>query len=278
MSDSGWIKSYRKLKSDGWFKNLAFAGFWHWCLQSAAFKDSMVFVGMQRIHLKPGQFVFSYKIAMSETDVSMRTARTYIERLKNDKQIDIQTTNKYSIITIINWDTYQDVSNSSDKQTDKQTDKQPTSNRQTKGVIPIIEEYKEDKEVKEINIYARENAPLTDIQNSKKTKKQTETKTEYAPAVKMTAAEYDSFIAAYGDACPEMLEILSDYKLSTGKNYKSDRATMNTWVQKEFKKRYPKAVFPKDADKPQAKKSTGNPFADYALELEEQEKKTKPWN
>lgn len=174
MSNTGgWVKSYRKLKEDGWFKDLAFAGFWHWLIQSAAFKECTSFEAGREIALNPGQLVFSYKKATTETSISVQTARTYIERLKINKRINIQTTNKYSIITIINWDTYQGGEDVANKQDNSQINRPATSKQQAEPVTPLYEEVKEYKENKEL-IHSCANAQAQERKTQKpKLKKET---------------------------------------------------------------------------------------------------------
>jgi hypothetical protein len=67
--------------------------------------------------------------------------RTALEHLKTTKEITIKTTNRFSIITICNYNTYQD-ENCEDNQQDNQqiTNKQPADNH--------IQEYKNDKKEK----------------------------------------------------------------------------------------------------------------------------------
>ena len=53
---------------------------------------------------------------------------------------------------------------------------------------------------------------------------------DIAGYVKVTDREYDSLRERFGKDLPEMVEILSAYKESTGKKYKSDAAALRGWV------------------------------------------------
>jgi hypothetical protein len=83
-------------------------------------------VGCQLVHLIPGEFIFGLNKASDELKMSVRSIRTLIAFLKKSQNLTIKTTNKYSIISIVNWDTYQQT----EIINDTQSDKPPTSNRQ----------------------------------------------------------------------------------------------------------------------------------------------------
>jgi hypothetical protein len=100
------------------------------------------------IVIKRGQILTGLNSLNKNTGITIRTLRTCLDRLQNTKEIDRQTTNKYSLITICNYESYQCNGLSSDKQSDKRvtsnrqaTDKQPTTNNNNK----------EEKELKNEN-------------------------------------------------------------------------------------------------------------------------------
>lgn len=64
-------------------------------------------VGLQEITLKPGQFVFGRRAAAKELRMGEKQIRNILTFLKKAGNVAIKTTNKFSIITIINWPTYQ---------------------------------------------------------------------------------------------------------------------------------------------------------------------------
>jgi len=76
--------------------------------------------------VKRGQFVTGYLSLSRHTGISIRTIRTCIKRLKSTSEITIQTTNKYSIITINKYDSYQ----FDDKVSDKPKKRKSPSKRQ----------------------------------------------------------------------------------------------------------------------------------------------------
>jgi len=81
-------------------------------------------VGLQVIQLMPGQFIFGRKKAADDTGLTEREIRTIIDHLKNTGNLTIKTTNKFSIITVMDSDRCQ-----SDKIENDQTNDKPMSNK-----------------------------------------------------------------------------------------------------------------------------------------------------
>ena len=82
---------------------------------------------MQVVDLEPGQFVFGRKAASLELNMSEQRIRTCLKKLECLQNISVKSTNKFSIISIINWHCYQQ-----DKEINNQqsTNNQPTINQQ----------------------------------------------------------------------------------------------------------------------------------------------------
>jgi len=73
----------------------------------ASYKEFDAIVGLQVVHLMPGQFVFGLHVASKETGLSIQEIRTIVDFLRKAGNLTIKSTNKFSVITIINWPTYQ---------------------------------------------------------------------------------------------------------------------------------------------------------------------------
>ena len=72
------------------------------------------------------------------------------------------------------------------------------------------------------------------IKNKNKEKKK-DIKNSYADDVKLTEIEYQKLIESHGEsATKRMIEILDNYKASTGKKYASDYRTILNWVVKRY--------------------------------------------
>lgn len=83
-------------------------------------------------------------------------------------------------------------------------------------------------------------APQKSSSKSQSKKKAQDNKKKYAEAVTMTEEEYQKLTQqhtkAFVDKC---IEILNNYKLSSGKQYKSDYHTILNWVVERVSKDYP---------------------------------------
>jgi hypothetical protein len=99
------------------------------------------------------------------------------------------------------------------------------------------EENKEENKEDTSNIFSGENSEETGESKVKesKEKKSKVNKINYAEYVSMTNDEYQKLLAAYGEeATKKMIEILDNYKGSTGKKYKSDYRTILNWVVQRY--------------------------------------------
>jgi len=94
------------------FENPRLLKIWIWCLLKARHEGGEAIVGRQKIHLNRGQFLFGRNKAAQELDLSPTSVWDYMKFLEFDNSIVIKSTTKYSIVTIINWDFYQEKSTS----------------------------------------------------------------------------------------------------------------------------------------------------------------------
>jgi len=141
----GYIKVWRKIVDAGWLQNHKLCAFWLWCLIKASHKEFDAIVGCQTVKLMPGEFVFGLKVASKELKITIQSIRTLLDFLKTTQNLTIKSTNKFSVITITNWNTYQIQENEINTQSNKPlTNKQQTTNN--------IQECKEHKNVKKVFI------------------------------------------------------------------------------------------------------------------------------
>lgn len=134
----GWIKLYRQSLDNGWLRNHKLWVFWCYCLLKASHKKQKVFVDNKRILLQAGQFVFGRRKASKETGLSEQSIRTCLNTLKTLENSTIVSTNKYSIVTVVNWTLYQ---GKNSEITSKTTNNQPATNQQ-------LTTYKKDKKLR----------------------------------------------------------------------------------------------------------------------------------
>jgi hypothetical protein len=127
--ERGYVKLWKKSLDSGMLQNPELWAFWSWCLLKATRRTYKQMVGYQEIELQPGQLVFGREAVAKELKSSAQTIRTCVKTLVKQKNITIKSTNKFSIISIVNWNTYQSTDCESNQQTNQEvTSNQPASN------------------------------------------------------------------------------------------------------------------------------------------------------
>jgi len=132
----GYVRLWRKSLDAGWIRNHKLWAFWTYCLMKASHKEYDAIVGLQVVHLMPGQFIFGLRVASRETGLSIRQIRTILDFLRKAGNLTIKTTNKFSIITVINWPTYQ----GNDAENDTLNDKPLTNKGQHTNIKTLKKE------------------------------------------------------------------------------------------------------------------------------------------
>ena len=140
--NGNWIKISRKLLEWEWYDTPHMVKFFMHCLLKANYQEKQ-----WRGHtIKRGSFVTSYANLSEETKLSVKSVRTCINRLKSTGEMAIKTTNKFSVLTIVKYDDYQ---NNNEEGAIK-TAGQEANKGQTKGKQrATTKEIKEIKEIKE---------------------------------------------------------------------------------------------------------------------------------
>jgi len=141
----GWISLHRKFLEWEWFTDDKMVKLFIYLLLKANRKDGF----WKGIKVKRGELLTGILKLSSDTGITKQSLRTCLKRLKLTKEIYIKSTNKYSIITICNYDSYQ--------KNNTTTNKQLTSNQQTTN-----------KQSTTNNTYNKEDTLNTDINKYKK--------------------------------------------------------------------------------------------------------------
>ncbi|MGD9687678.1 MAG: hypothetical protein AB7U43_11975 [Desulfobacter sp.] len=131
----GWIKLYRKALTDGWLREHKLFVFWAYCLLRASHKVGKVFVDGQQVELAPGQFITGRDQVSRDTGLTEQNYRTAIRRLKSTGSITTRTTNRCTIITVVNWHSYQANPGESNGLANEQTNTRPTSSQRASNDI-----------------------------------------------------------------------------------------------------------------------------------------------
>ena len=120
---NGFVKIHRKLLRWGWYQNNVVKGVFLHILLTANFED----IPWNGIIIKRGQLVTGTQKMADELGFSRQEVRTAIRKLVSTNEITTKVTNKFTIITVVNWEEYQSNSETStNKSTNLPTNKQPT--------------------------------------------------------------------------------------------------------------------------------------------------------
>lgn len=122
INPAGWVKIWRSVIEKGWLSDHKLWAVWSYCLLRASHKDHKQMVGRQEVVLQPGQFIFGRFETARELRIKPPTLYKILKRLEVGMNIHIKSNNKFSVITIVNWELYQG------KQEDEEHQKEQRSN------------------------------------------------------------------------------------------------------------------------------------------------------
>jgi len=134
----GWIKLHRKtLDNPIITKDSDYLAVWIYILLNATHKEYDVIFKGKRITLQKGQLITGTISISKKLKINKDKVQRILKSFENDKQIEQQTSNRNRLISIVNWNEYQDI----DKQNDKQMinkcetdDKQVITNKNVKNI------------------------------------------------------------------------------------------------------------------------------------------------
>ena len=118
---NGFVKIHRKLIQWGWYQDNVVKGVFLHLLLTASFKDSP---WRGRI-IHAGQVVIGSQRMADDLGFTRQQVRTALTKLESTGEITIESTNKYTIVTVVNWEEYQVLETDTKIQVYKQNE-QPT--------------------------------------------------------------------------------------------------------------------------------------------------------
>ena len=139
--DKSFIKLHRKMLKWEWYSDTNTKVLFLHCLLKANWKDSR----FEGIEVPRGSFISGRKKLAKELNMSEQEIRTALKHLISTNELTSKATSKFTIITIVNYELYQQNNQVINQQL---TNEQPTTNQQL-TTIEEIEEYKNNR-IKEI--------------------------------------------------------------------------------------------------------------------------------
>lgn len=172
------------------------------------------------IHLERGQLLKSYRsladdLEYIENHAIKKYSISYIKKLVHElikeKRIKLEVLQLGTLFTVLNYEQYQgferfEKDNIERSENAERTQRERSENNNNKD--------KNVKKEKKINICPKK---------------------QFSESVTLTEIEYAKLITQYGEEdTKRLVDILNNYKLSSGKKYKSDYHTLIGWVSKKL--------------------------------------------
>jgi len=177
------------------------------CLFMANHKDNTFFFNHEQITIRRGQFLTGRNKLSFETGMKSSTVRNKLVKLSKTRFLTIKTTNRFSIITINNYNTYQSKQNEAGQQIGQPKDSRWTADEQQMDTNKKLKKLKNDKN-----------------------------KVKYHEFVFLTVKEYEKLIERFGkELTDEKIENLNNGIGSKGYKYKSHYHTILSWDRKDKK-------------------------------------------
>lgn len=126
---NGWIKLHRKIVDWEWFTSPSTLQLFIYLLLRANKEDKK----WRGILIKRGQLVTSVATISEETKLSTQQVRTSLNRLKSTNEITSKTTNKFTLVTVCKYESYQlyeEVEQQTKQQALQQTNNKQITNKQ----------------------------------------------------------------------------------------------------------------------------------------------------
>ena len=140
---AGWIKLHRSIQDSAISAHPEYLAVWVHILLRAQYSASTCVTGRSIVRLEAGQLMFGRIKFAAQVGISEAKVRAALDVMKSLDMITIKSMAKYSIISITNWQKYQEDSQ-------QITTEKPSSNHQATIKQPSNDHIQESKEVKEV--------------------------------------------------------------------------------------------------------------------------------
>ena len=100
---NGFVKIHRQMVEWGWYDDPNTKALFLHLLLTATYKDAEY----RGYKLKPGDVVVGFNALSKQLGMSVKQVRTAMAHLEQTGEITRKATNKFSVVTIANWELYQ---------------------------------------------------------------------------------------------------------------------------------------------------------------------------
>lgn len=161
-SKRGYVKFYRSLFQKGFSRKPNYLAVWMYILLKANHDDNEFLFNNKTITVKRGQCLTSQKKIADYFGISIKSVHDILKYFKNENQIEKRTTNVFTLITITNYDEYQQYENQNEipsKNEVKTKEKPSKTNKNVNNISNIISK---EEEAKTIDSIIKQNPEITE--------------------------------------------------------------------------------------------------------------------
>lgn len=223
---SGWIKLHRKtLENPIIMQDKEYLAVWIFLLLNATHAEYDVMFEGKRITLQKGQLITGRKTISKKLDISESKVQRILKSFENEQQIEQQTTSRNRLISILNWEAYQQIEQLNEQQVNN---KRTTSEQQ-------VNTNKNNKNIKNERIY---NIPASEGTSSADTAKASKHKYGKYKNVLLKDEELQKLKEEY-ENWEELIKYLDEYIEMKGYKAKSHYLCIKKWVVDAVTKQKP---------------------------------------
>jgi len=146
--ENGYIKTYRKMKSWEWYKNIPVKVTFQHCLLMA----NRLPKKLEGTLIESGSFVTSFEVFASECGLTVQQVRTSLKKLKSTCDLTYTSTNKGTLINIVKWADYQGSDTDTNMNINMPSNNQITNDQQTDNKRITTNKKYRSKEIKNKDI------------------------------------------------------------------------------------------------------------------------------
>jgi hypothetical protein len=242
---NGWVKLHRRLMSWAWKSDPNMVALWVDLLVRANHAPRQ----FQTLTIERGSCVVGLHSLSKSTGISIRGIRTCLTKLKSTNEVTSRSTNKFTIITIVNYSLYQgcdDDERQAERQAHRQTnDKQTTTNKNVRikeedprsSLLPSSSYF--DKSTctdthtarTPEGVHAPADAPPIVIPDKR---------VKYADHIHMLPEQYAGLVALCTENqqpetfLKDQIQQASDWSADKGRRHKDAAAFMRNWLKRAF--------------------------------------------
>ena len=118
MKENGWIKLHRQILNNPIIKKPNYLSLWVILLLKANHEQNSFIWNKKKQTCNRGQFITGRNQLSLESGISAGTVENILNYLESEHQIEQQKTSKFRLITIINYNKYQEVKQENEQQND----------------------------------------------------------------------------------------------------------------------------------------------------------------